>query len=247
MINLIITRPTEQAQPLIAELNQLADNNSLLQITHLPLLAIEPIDFNLTIKPFDGIIFISGHAAKYFFQRVTLTDLNKTKLLAVGENTANKIKNFSGQTALFPKIMNTEGLLQLEAIQSVNRQDWLIVKGEGGRQTLRETLQIRGAKITELNVYKRQLPSAKIQQTIIQMSQKDSDKAIWLISSAEAMTHLEKILNLMDKSQHLTQVIVTSDRLAELARQKGFTIFAQSLGASQQQLVECIRLLVDDS
>ena len=85
------------------------------------------------------------------------------------------------------------------------------------------------------------MPDLATQQQIYQANVKGT---VWLITSGEALTHLHRILGLGENPRHEIPVIVSSERLAILALQKGFVIMAQSLGASEKQLVECIHSLV---
>lgn len=239
---LIITRPTGQADQLINKIRSVIENqageNSPIAVKHLPLLQIMSLEFDLPeTSNFEAAIFISGNAANYFFSKRQLSD---TKLFAVGENTALQVEKHCSQKVIFPSQMNAEGLLDLPDLKSIRGQDWLIVKGEGGRSILRQTLVERGAFVSELDVYQRKLPDLEQQQTIYKAQNQQS---VWIITSAEALEHLHRILELNKTPTHQTKIIVSSDRLAIMAKQKGFLIVAQSKGAAESQLVECVRTL----
>ncbi len=238
---LIITRPKGQADDLMAEIARVIQYK--IAIKHCPLLQIKPLDFSLPdLTDLSGIIFISGNAARYFLKDYSLTDsqLAKVKLFAVGENTADEVAKLTGQAVSFPQQMNAEGLLALAELNAIHAQKWLIVKGEGGRPLITQEMLNRGAIVNEVDVYQRKLPDLDTQQQIYQANSKGS---VWLITSGEALTHLHRILGLAENPRHGIQVIVSSERLASLALQKGFVILAQSLGASEKQLVECIHYL----
>ena len=108
----------------------------------------------------------------------------------------------------------------------------------GGRKLISESLIQRGAKVTELDVYQRKLPDYATQKAIRTAQKLDP---LWIISSAEALTNLHRILGLAENPLHQTRVIVSSERLKNIAQQKGFVIFAQSAGASHIQLVQCVK------
>lgn len=243
---IIVTRPAQQADSLLKQLGKLADKN--IKVNHFPLLTIQPLNFELpTSQKFDGMIFISSHAAQHFYMSDFYTSqdfapamINEAKLIAVGDNTAAKIEQLTNRRAIFPLQMNSEGLLQLPQLQSVEGQNWLIVKGQGGRQIISETLNQRGAKVYEVEVYLRKLPALDCQKEIIK-AQKENP--LWLITSAEALTNLHRILGLSERSDHNTRIIISSDRLAQLAKKKGFSIISQSAGASESQLIECVNRL----
>jgi len=231
---LIITRPVDQAESLLKQLALSVDHS--ITICQLPLIQILPLDFSLArVTDVDGVIFISGNAARYFYadQRLPakgllVKPLSDTPLLAVGNNTSAKVEQLSGQRVAFPQQMDAEGLLSLPQLKSIAGQHWLIVKGKGGRVTIRQTLIDRGAKVSEVDVYQRKLPDFDTQQQIYRT---ESAQTVWIITSAQALTNLHRILGLIDNPRHTTQVIISSNRLAQLEKQKRFTIIAQSAGA----------------
>ena len=231
---LIVTRPVEQASELISHLALVAGEQ--LNISHLPLLEIQPNQTaDLTASHYDGAIFVSSNAVHHFYQQHSPS---LKQLVAVGEHTASSIADYSRDQVIYPQQMNAEGLLALPELDSIAQQHWLVVKGIGGRPIIAETLRQRGAIVTELEVYRRKLPNFTLQKQIKEIQ---TNAPVWLISSAEALTNLHRILGLADIPQHSTKVIISSERLKNLALQKGFTIFAQSAGASEIQLVQCVK------
>ncbi len=259
---LIITRPRGQADQLISALKACVkhafDNSEKLQsakntklaITHIPLIAIEPKSFTYPeLSAFDGIIFISQHAVSHFINQLkppSLASLTQTELYAVGSSTAAKITQLTHFSANYPQNMHSEGLLAMPRLQNVTNQKWLIVKGEGGRPLIQETFVKRGALVKELDVYRRCAPKTMHQQ----LQNQSSKHNLWLVSSEYALNHLSllsKQLITGEKTHPIQQdisVITSSDRLSFIAKQKGFKIVAQSAGASDAQLVECVKNLI---
>jgi len=240
----IVTRPENQAGALLEQLTLVFDSS--IKLKHLPLLQVQacPFVFNQQVE-FDGAIFISRNAVDYFYASVesnsiSLQDTN-TQMLTVGDKTASQLKQFTDKEITFPEQMNAEGLLELPQLQSVKGQKWLVIKGEAGRELIQQTLQKRGAIVTELAVYLRKLPDYTLQKAINQVEQKNS---LWVISSAQALDNLFRIQGLAEKPRHQTQLIVTSERLMLLAEQKGFSIKALSTGASDEQLIQCLKNLI---
>ncbi|MET1254991.1 uroporphyrinogen-III synthase [Aliikangiella maris] len=158
--------------------------------------------------------------------------------LAVGEKTASSLQQHISQSVISPLQMNSEGLLNLPELQAVAGQSWLIIKGVGGRNTLSQTLQQRGAKVLTLDVYQRKLPDFTSQKAIIEQQKQHP---IWIVTSYEALENLYRILGLSSDYLHRTPIVVSSERLKQLALQKGFTIVAVSAGASHTQLVQCVK------
>lgn len=242
-IPLVVTRPIGQAEGLLKALAKIDKNR--LNCLHAPLISIQAVDFTWPIQnpsqpSFNSVVFISTNAAKFFYQKASLA--NKTRLFAVGNNTAALVEQLSRQTVIFPQHMNAEGLLALPEFQSVKGQNWLIVKGEKGRETLHEKLVEIGALVTSLDVYRREMPIKSVQQQI--MNQLLEQSSIWLITSAQALMNLEAIILKAQLTCDKIQVVISSERLLALAQQKGFKIISQSRGASEQQLVECVQALI---
>jgi uroporphyrinogen-III synthase len=240
---LIVTRPENQAVELVEQLKLRLEPE--VKVIQQALLKIESIDFTLAeglagLNHYNGVIFISRHAAQYFYAALNkqqITDLSQSQLFAVGENSAAYLQSLSQQEVIFPQQMNAEGLLQLPALQQVKNQRWLIVKGEAGRQLIQQQLIQRGAQVDQLDVYQRCLPSFDKQQAIVQLNQAHS---VWLISSAEALSNLHRILGLSEQTNHQVKVIVSSLRLLTIAKNKGFDVVVKPLGASTQQLLESV-------
>ncbi len=252
---LIITRPAGQADFLLKKLQSLGQEPLLktaatqlnfdvtnLEVRHLPLIAVSPLAVELSetleLEQFNGAIFISGNAVKHFYSRFHQTQFNPDiELFAVGISTARQITLASGREACFPENTNSEHLLSLSALQNIKSQNWLIIKGSGGRKLIYDTLCERGATVTELDVYQRKLPDFTTQQLV---SQTCNAQTVWLITSAEALTNLYRIAGLAENRNHATKIIVSSDRLATLATRKGFRIVAQATNASDSELVDCV-------
>lgn len=235
---LIITRPQGQADDLLDSLNGIINGGqtpSQMSLLHLPLIAIAPLTPCWhPVSPYQGAIFVSANAVNFFSNFAALANC---RLYAVGRHTAEKLKKIAQRDVIFPEQMNAEGLAALPDLHHVQGQRWLLVKGQGGRDFLTQSLTARGADVEELDLYQRRLPDISSQQQIIKANQPGS---IWLVSSADALGHLFRILGLASKPRHAVKVMVTSQRLNLLARQKGFVVVAEAPGASQQDLVQCV-------
>lgn len=234
---LVITRPESQADELI---KQIKIANPDLNLLHLPLISILPVRFELPDIQFEKAIFISRNAVEHFFHRSSNI---AHSYFAVGEPTAKLVDQFTGTTTHYPDQMNADGLVAMDELQSVKGQNILLIKGEGGRSLIYDELSSRGANVSVLDVYRRKLPELSSQKNIINAN---SASNIWLITSVEAMINLHRILGLSAQPQHQTRVIVSSDRLKEAALNKGFQIVAQSAGATDRQLVQCVKSLFSD-
>jgi len=260
--SIIISRPNTRVDGLVAQLNELSTQNLPLKIITCPLIDIadyfdwqevepkvEPVNF----ANFDGVIFISGNAVKHAQARLSeenWTQLIKSPLYAIGQQTADVLQSSFEQMTnkpivKHPQQMNSEGLLKMPELINTQGQQWLIVKGLGGREKLKIGLQQAGAKVAELHVYQRKLPGLMAQKQIASYNQLTPDQTapIWLITSLQALNNLWRVLN---KDSKNCQVIVSSDRIANEANKKGFKIVAQSIDATDKQLASCVKQFIQD-
>lgn len=242
----VISRPEGQADSLMSQIKSEIDSINLL---HLPLIEICSTDSSSikganSVESFDKAIFISGNAVRFF----EFSQFQIDKYFAVGESTASQLetrlkKGGANSSVAYPEEMNADGLLEMAEMKQVDGEQIILVKGRGGRSLITDVLTDRGAKVTELDLYQRKLPSFETQQRIKAASQ---NSLVWIITSGEALVHLHRILGLAESPEHGTQVIISSERLRQLAVQKGFKIVAQSAGATDRQLVQCVKSLFSD-
>ncbi len=123
-------------------------------------------------------------------------------------------------------------------LANIEEESWIIIKGVGGRETLKTGLLTNSAKVTELAVYQRKLPDLMAQKQIASYNQNHS---FWLITSIQALNNLWRILG---KRSQKHRIIVSSDRIRQEAEKLGFQIVAQSADATDKQLIECIGLFI---
>jgi len=269
-LHFIVTRPNNRADRLVEQLRSLSTLNRPLHATNCPLISIADyfdLDWHnlesIELSKFNGVVFISGNAienAKIKLSFDNWLKLIQSPLYTVGRQSADVLRsalnetssenNGSDQTTVltpikFPQKMNSEGLLAMPELTNIGGQLWLIVKGLGGRETLKTGLQERGAKVLELNVYQRKLPDLVAQKQITSYNQLTPCRPapFWLITSLQALDNLWRILK---QNPENCQVIVSSDRIAENAVEKGFKVVAQSLDATDNQLLQCVKQFIQE-
>lgn len=102
----------------------------------------------------DGIVIVSKNAAHYA-AKAGFTDV-PSKYYAVGPGTASfAAKHLNTPVSCPTFIHQSEGLLKLSELQKLHDQNWLIVRGEGGRELLADALRARGASVEYWEVYRR--------------------------------------------------------------------------------------------
>lgn len=214
-LRVLVTRPEQQAKALC---DQITSTGGI--AIALPVLDIEPIrhrsDINSTISDQDMIIFISRNAVIYFMAELQEPLATTMQLVAVGAGTAASMLEYGLRVDLQPPPPSgSESLLAMPEFSQVQDKKVLIVRGEGGRELLADTLMARGAKIRYIEVYRRGLPSP----SKAQIEQAKSADAIVITSIAG----LDNLCQLIDSEQLISKwLIVMSDRISQYAKKIGF-------------------------
>ncbi|MEM1263084.1 MAG: uroporphyrinogen-III C-methyltransferase [Pseudomonadota bacterium] len=190
------TRPVGQTETLDAAL---ADAG--FAVDHLPALAIEPIDAAAITSaytaelPADFAVFVSRNAVDHGFGALAF-DTTKTRIVAIGAATADALTAAGVGDVIVNPGVRSEDLLTLDAWQGdLSGQRIVIVRGDDGREVLRDTLLERGASVDVVDVYKRVLPEPDPSEVERVCTALDDDhyNAVAVMSLA-TMTNLETIL-----------------------------------------------------
>lgn len=231
-----MVRPLREKDTFLALLKQ-----SGAAVTYTPIMQIEPISQTESIKPlilkfdqFDQGIFISANAAEIGLQWLSeyWTKLPiKPQIFAVGQQTAEILAR-SGLEATRPQSQqNTEGLLELEQLQRLEGKSTIIFRGGGGRQTLGDTLQQRGANVTYCELYHRVIEPLNLALALRQAQ--DTDCLI---------THSGEILRAMAESAALAvPVVVPSERVANMAQELGYQTVVVAENALPESMYKAVQ------
>jgi uroporphyrinogen-III synthase len=166
---------------------------------------------------------------------------HRLPVYAVGQGTASVLEQ-DGLTVTLPERADSEGLIALPALQAVSGQRFLLFRGQGGRELLRETLQARGASVTVIELYRRDLPVAAASQW---QALSASDVSVVILTSPDALRHWQQVAG--DEAGRLHWVVV-SPRMHEMAVQAGARVMlapgadTQSLLLAVQQLREALAI-----
>lgn len=167
-LHVLNTRPAHQAAELSAALRAAGA-----RVSELPLIAIAPRPLRpederllLELDRYDGVIVVSANAARLGLDAIAGCWPQwpwRLRAYAVGAHTAAVLRAAALDVEV-PAQADSEGLLALPALQDVAGRRFLLLRGEGGRELLRETLQARGARVDVLELYRRELPAAAAAQ-----------------------------------------------------------------------------------
>lgn len=216
---ILVTRPSPQGEELCALLKKQSAT-----AYHVPTLDIRPRAVSATLFQPDIAIFISTNAVKYCPLPTFPSAIN---YFAVGMSTSLALME-RGVIAQQAESSNSEGLLSLVDLHNVTGKTIAIFAGVGGRMLLEEELKKRGAYCYRYDVYERHcaMQHASYLQTLLKTTQFDDV----ICTSGENLLCLEKMAG--QEKEKLTHfpLVVVSQRIASLAKQRGFTrirIFAE--------------------
>jgi len=238
----LVTRPEEQGKELCQQLAQ-----SGISALHHPLIQIEAgADLPHLIPDIhqcDTIIAVSQHAVSLsdqFLRNQHSFWSTSIRYLAVGQKTAHLLSKATGQTVHYPEVSDSEHLLALADLQSVSGQNIVILRGNGGRELIHETLSKRGAKVTYKEVYRRvDLPfDADIHVNKWQQAEVDS---LVVTSSHQLMFFMSQLDSLSTLWALQLTVFVPSNRIAQDAKAMGFQHIVITKSAANSDLVAALQ------
>lgn len=224
----VVTRPAEQAGPLRASLESLGA-----RVVVLPAMAIERLDdaatrdrARLLVPRADWLIFVSPSAVAAGLDLLAGANTappDGARFAAVGQGTARALEARGIRTVVRPVAGGGgEALLAAPALSAIAGDRAVIVRGEGGRETLADGLRARGASVDYLAVYRRAVPSVDAGEA--RAGWRDGSLQFTIVTS---VTGLDNLLQLVpsgvDRDGLLgTRLITVSDRVAARARERGF-------------------------
>lgn len=232
-INILVTRPSAQAQNLCNKIRVLGGNPLLLPTIEIIAAPAQPATHAAIAKlaAYDLAIFISPnavqHAAAYFQQHCPVWPA-ATKVAAIGASTAQALNTLGINVDFCPAPhFTSEGLLAIPFLQTIAGKKILLFRGNDGRDLLANTLRARGAQLTEVIVYQRTLPSFA-KSTLTALWQTDTLELIICTSN----TGLQNLFTLVGEEGRTwlqnMRLLLVSARMAK---------FAQTLGVTRTPLV----------
>lgn len=216
-LKIAVTRPREQAAGLVRRIAQLGGTPLLF-----PLLEIAPVADQDALREqlsrigqFDLIIFISPNAVQYCMEHIgELPD--KVRVAAVGQSSAQALRDLGIRHVIAPtERQDSEALLDL--LRNISGWRVAILRGDGGREVLGDTLKARGAEVEYITCYRR--GKAHLDAAALSAAKPDAIA----VTSSEALEHLWRLLGERDKAALLpVPLFVPHARIAELARRQGW-------------------------
>src|SRR5271169_1364322 len=239
-LNIVVTRPREQATPLAQRIAR-AGGNAIL----FPLLEIFPItdphplrELIARLGEFNLAVFISPNAVRYGIAAIHALDAlpSALKIATVGQDSAKALRELGVANVIAPtERFDSEGLLALPELQNVQGWRVVIFRGDGGRELLGETLKARGAQIEYAACYQRLKPQQDITVLL------DANADALTVTSSEALAYLWDMLDESARKRFATvPLFAPHERIAAAARNLGWRKVMPTAGGDEGLLAGLI-------
>lgn len=195
----------------------------------------------------DLLVFVSANAVDYAFPLLPDQLPLDIAIAAVGDATAAALARVGLDPTLVPQRMDSEGLLALPALQSMTGRRVYVLRGNGGRELIADTLAGRGARVSQVEVYRRQLPQRPAGVTNLV---NNWDRLVDVVT-ATSNAVLDNLFTLLGEqgAQRLreTRLVVVSERMARHAAELGCERIRVAATARDQDLLLALCAVNDDA
>jgi uroporphyrinogen-III synthase len=236
-MGIVLTRPLDQSRATAARLEPLGAT-----VFVFPALAIvDPPDagtLDRTIAELDKFslgIFVSANAVERGLgaarsRRAWPAGL---KVAAVGGATAQALRDAGHGDVIVPTTgADSEALLAMPQLQSVEGQNIIVFRGEGGRELIAEVLTGRGARVTCLTCYRRVRPEGDPRALLAAWRSGKVD-AVSAMSAESLANFLEMVGTEGRTLMQSTPLLVPHPRVAERAHRLGLDKVAVTDAAAE--------------
>lgn len=196
---------------------------------------------------YDSVIFVSANAVRYaqkLADNGIIPLISSARVAAIGAATAKALREAGAARVLVaPPPGDSEALAAMDEWQDMAGRRCLIVRGEGGREWLAETMRRRGAQVDYAEVYRRTLPDADPAPLLARWRAGQVHAAI--ITSGEILQNLAALIGGEGLALlRETPVVAVSERVCRLAQTMGIHRVANAAGASDTALVQALAALM---
>ena len=244
---LLLTRPAEECGAVAAVLAEAGIHSA-----SLPLLAIEPLPETaqqratvLELDRYCAVIVVSKPAARLgieLLDRYWPQPPFAQAWFSVGAATGAILADYGLDASWPERGDDSEALLALPRLsEALARPDpkVLILRGEGGRELLAETLRARGVQTDILELYRRYLPDYPAGTLAATLRSERLNGLV--VSSGQGLLSLRELAADTWPEMLELPLFVPSPRVAEMARQLGAKRIVDCRGASVAALLAALR------
>lgn len=217
-VSVLVTRPAHQAGKLIDGIERAGGH-----AVAFPVIEIGDIldDAHLEsviahLAGYDIAIFVSPNAVEKAMERIGKLP-QRPRCAAVGKATLAALEARGAANVLVPgSRYDSEGLLELPELKSVEGKKIVIFRGEGGRELLGDELKSRGAGVDYAACYRRLIPESHAPLF-------EADIQAVTATSGESVRNLCEMLK--DAAWiRKKPIFVTHERIGGIARDAGFSL-----------------------
>ncbi|MGI9228992.1 MAG: uroporphyrinogen-III synthase [Gammaproteobacteria bacterium] len=245
---ILVTRPVQQAEALCDLIRRSGGNPVMF-----PVIEIEPLSAGPTAREQLAaaalVIFVSRNAVQQFCLQFpkSITTIAAVPVFAMGDGTRDSLqRNGIDQVLCADTGIGSEALLALPQLDqaAVQGKSVLIIKGEGGRELLQQTLQQRGADTSCLELYRRKLPETNPARFTTIWHQNRPD--VMIFTSAEGIDNFSSMIPSDELPGLLTTpVLVWGERVAAAAQATGFNRVSYAQAADDYALLQALYKLYE--
>ena len=218
-LTVLVTRPAAQCTVLCEEIER--QGGSAIAF---PAIEIEPVAVQTAVAAidYDLVVFVSVNAVEHGARQVTKS--MRTRIAAIGRATAAALAAAELAADIVPDAgFTSEALLAHPQLQLASGARVLIVRGEGGRELLRDTFMEHGMLVETREVYRRVRPNVDAAK-VAEVEARWSDEGIDVVTatSIETLQNLQALLT--ERGRQLlssTALLVPSRRIVAAAVSAG--------------------------
>lgn len=243
-MNVLLTRPLNQVGELAELVGQFGDTP-----LYFPSLEIKALTPSKPVTNYNVLIFISVNAVHYAKDYLPNLIQQNPMIATVGNITQSVLENdYHIKVDCVPhKIASSKTLLELEAMKNLSHKTVLIVRGQGGLETLKNQLEKQDNHIDYLEVYQRipAILSAQHRQSLQQFL--EQKQGVIIIHSVDSFLAFRRLVEQIDQQffNYLCRypIILMSSRIQQVAQSYGFKKCYVVKTASHQALLESLKIV----
>ncbi|MEX5413085.1 uroporphyrinogen-III synthase [Atlantibacter hermannii] len=245
-MNILVTRPSPAGEELVSRLRaqgKVAWSLPLIEFSPGRELSALP-DLLASLSPDDLLFALSQHAVSHAAATLRQHSLAwpQVQAFAIGRTTALALHTASGLTVNYPRDREiSEVLLQLPELQNVAGKRAVLLRGNGGRELIGETLAKRGVSVTFCECYQRNDKYYDGTEEAHRWQQRGVDTLV--VTSGEMLRRLFTLIPPWYQTHWLLRcrLIVVSERLATLARELGWLDITVADNADNDALLRVLQ------
>lgn len=235
-LGVLVTRPRHQAQPLFDAIVHNGGKPVLFPTIEITSPSQPDLCKTQLQKAagYDDLIFVSPNAVRFAIAAISI---HHQRIFAIGGATANILRQHHIQHHLpAGEKADSESLLASPLLGEMQGRRVLIIRGNGGRPLLGDTLIKRGAVVDYAEIYQRRCPDVDAAPLL----QKWPQQIDAVIVTSNAI--IDNLLHLCRNHPVVLQtpLVVISQRMMKHAQELGFQQIQVAAGASETELLHTL-------